>query len=53
MVTWLVIRMRTEGALYLELFFFFELADFIDFEAKYTVMYAVLPRHRITNSILP
>ena len=36
--------MRTNGALYLELVFFFELAEFIDFEAKYTVMYAVLPR---------
>ena len=36
---WLIIRMRTNGAQYLELVSFFELADFIDFEAKYTVMY--------------
>ena len=27
--------------------FCFEFADFIDFEAKYTVMYAVLPQHGI------
>ena len=28
-----------------------EFADFINFEAKYTVMYTVLPRHRIGHCI--
>ena len=33
-VTWLIIRMRTNGALYSELD-----VEFADFEAKYTVIY--------------